>query len=98
MRCSATEGEEVVYSTERVSDVARVLAEMGYELDPAALNLAQKFAQQGGGKFEVTTELDDAVKGATVVFPRGWMSPPLRDRQRGGDQERGEVQGLEVHP
>jgi N-acetylornithine carbamoyltransferase len=30
VRCSATEGEEVVYSTERISDVARVLAEMGH--------------------------------------------------------------------
>ncbi|MBC7093759.1 ornithine carbamoyltransferase [Candidatus Bipolaricaulota bacterium] len=47
----------------------------GYELDPDVLGLAKKYAGESGGSFEVTSDLDDALKGATVVFPRGWMSP-----------------------
>ncbi|MGQ9477120.1 MAG: ornithine carbamoyltransferase [Candidatus Bipolaricaulia bacterium] len=47
----------------------------GYELDPEVLSLAKRYAKESGGKFEVTSELDEALKGATIVFPRGWMSP-----------------------
>ena len=57
----------------------------GYELDPEALNLAKRYAEESGGKFEVTNELDDALKGAVVVFPRGWMS--LRRYEIGKEAE-----------
>ncbi len=57
----------------------------GYELDPEAVELAKKYAEESGGKFEVTNELDDALKGAVVVFPRGWMS--LRRYEIGKEAE-----------
>ena len=57
----------------------------GYELDPEALSLAKRYAEESGGKFEVTNELDDALKGAVVVFPRGWMS--LRRYEIGKEAE-----------
>ncbi len=57
----------------------------GYELDAEALKLAQRYAQESGGSFEVTHELDDALKGAVVVFPRGWMS--LRRYEIGKEAE-----------
>lgn len=47
----------------------------GYDLDPEVIQLTREYAAEGGGKFEVTNELDDALSGATIVFPRGWMSP-----------------------
>lgn len=57
----------------------------GYELEPEALALAKKYAEESGGKFEVTNDLDDALKGATIVFPRGWMS--LRRYEIGKEAE-----------
>ncbi len=57
----------------------------GYELDPEALQLAKAYAKESGGSFEVTHELDDALKGAVVVFPRGWMS--LRRYEIGKEAE-----------
>ncbi len=46
-----------------------------YELDREIIELTEKYAEESGGKFEVTRDLDDALKGAVVVFPRNWMSP-----------------------
>lgn len=76
--------DEMIIATRFGMDVT-VAHPKGYELDPEALKLAQKFAQEGGGKFEVTDELDDALKGATIVFPRGWMS--LRRYEIGKEAE-----------
>jgi ornithine carbamoyltransferase len=47
----------------------------GYELDPQVIELAERYAEESGGSFEITNDLDEGLKGATVVFPRGWMSP-----------------------
>lgn len=47
----------------------------GYGLDPDVIALTEEYARQGGGSFTITHEMERAVNGATVVYPRGWMSP-----------------------
>jgi ornithine carbamoyltransferase len=47
----------------------------GYDLDPTVMSLAQKECTKAGGKFEISHDLTNALKGADVVFPRNWWSP-----------------------
>jgi ornithine carbamoyltransferase len=76
--------EDLAIATRFGMDVT-VAHPKGYELDPDVLALSKRYAGESGGKFEVTADLDDALKGATVVFPRGWMS--LRRYEIGKDAE-----------
>jgi len=47
----------------------------GYDLDENVIDLAEENAEKGGGSFSVTHDMDEAIDGATVVYPRNWMSP-----------------------
>ncbi len=44
----------------------------GYELLPEALEAAGQNAWRTGGKFHVTTNMDEAFEGADVVYPKSW--------------------------
>jgi ornithine carbamoyltransferase len=46
----------------------------GFDLDENLVRQARKNAQQSGGSLDVTHDLEDAMKGAHVVFPRSWAS------------------------
>ena len=45
-----------------------------YGLDPQVLEQCQALAGRSGGSFQIVHELDQALEGATVVFPRNWYS------------------------
>jgi ornithine carbamoyltransferase len=47
----------------------------GYDLDKNVLQLTEQYATDSDGTFEVVHDMDRALEGADVVFPRNWMSP-----------------------
>jgi len=49
----------------------------GFEIDPKIVEQAKSNAQESGGGFQVTDDLDSAVEGAHAVFPRNWASSEL---------------------
>ncbi|HUK66826.1 MAG TPA: knotted carbamoyltransferase YgeW [Anaeromyxobacteraceae bacterium] len=44
----------------------------GYGLIPEVIEVARKNALASGGKFEVVTSMEDAFRGADVVYPKSW--------------------------
>ena len=44
----------------------------GYRLMDSTLETARKHAAESGGKFEVVHDMDEAFKGADVVYPKSW--------------------------
>ncbi|MBU2598219.1 MAG: ornithine carbamoyltransferase [Actinobacteria bacterium] len=46
----------------------------GFDLDPNIITTCKKYALESGGSFEITHNLEEAFKGADVVYSRNWMS------------------------
>jgi knotted carbamoyltransferase YgeW len=44
----------------------------GYGLIPDVVGIAKKNAAKSGGKFEVVSSMEDAFRGADVVYPKSW--------------------------
>jgi knotted carbamoyltransferase YgeW len=44
----------------------------GYNLIPDVEKLAKKQAKESGGKFTVSNSMDEAFKGADIVYPKSW--------------------------
>ena len=49
----------------------------GFEIDPKIVDQAKSNARASGGEFHITNDLNSAVEGAQVVFPRNWASNEL---------------------
>jgi ornithine carbamoyltransferase len=49
----------------------------GFEIDPKIVEQAKLNAQESGGGFQVTNDLNSAVEGGQAVFPRNWASSEL---------------------
>ncbi|MEM4717601.1 MAG: ornithine carbamoyltransferase [Desulfurococcaceae archaeon] len=49
----------------------------GFDLDPKLVEKAKQYAKQHGAIFEITDNLQEALRGAHAVFPRNWASPTL---------------------
>jgi ornithine carbamoyltransferase len=47
----------------------------GYDLDPETVSLIRDECAKNGQKFEISHDIERAVKDADVVFPRTWVSP-----------------------
>ncbi|MGC9530495.1 MAG: ornithine carbamoyltransferase [Candidatus Bipolaricaulaceae bacterium] len=45
-----------------------------YDLDPKVMDQCRQLASQSGGSFEIANDMDGALDGATVVFPRNWFT------------------------
>ena len=45
-----------------------------FDLDPSVLSTCADLAKGSGGSFEVVHDMDKALDGATVVFPRNWFT------------------------
>lgn len=43
-----------------------------FNLMPHTLELARKYAKESGSKFEITHNMDEAFKGAVVLYPKSW--------------------------
>jgi ornithine carbamoyltransferase len=46
-----------------------------YELDPQVMQRCKEYANRSGGSFEIVQDMDEALEGATVIFPRNWYTP-----------------------
>jgi len=60
----------------------------GYEMDPNVMQQCRDLADQTGGQFTVENDLDKALAGATVVFPRNWFT---KDRYEIGKEKEHEL-------
>ncbi|MBS3813483.1 ornithine carbamoyltransferase [Candidatus Bipolaricaulota bacterium] len=45
-----------------------------YDLDPDVTATCEQEAEKSGGSFEVSNDMDEALDGATIVFPRNWYT------------------------
>jgi len=56
----------------------------GLELDPKIIELAKKNAEESGGSFEISYDMNEAFEGADVVYPKSWTSikflPPQTEK------------------
>lgn len=46
----------------------------GFDPDPSMIKIAEKNASEAGANFEISHDYKEALKGAAIVFPRGWTS------------------------
>ena len=61
----------------------------GYDLIPAVVKVAQKNAKAGGGSFRQVATMEEAFKGADIVYPKSWAPYKVMQRRtvllRAGD-------------
>ena len=83
----------------------------GYDLDPADLDAVRALAAETGGAVAVTDDLDDALRGASAVYPKSWGAldlfgnveadlarrAPFRDWRMTADRLRPMDQGVVLH-
>ncbi len=60
----------------------------GYGLLPEVLELAQQNSAKSGGKFEVVSSMEEAFRGADVVYPKSWAPYNVMQRRTGLLQSR----------
>jgi len=53
----------------------------GYGLIPEVLEIAKKNATESGGKFRVATSMEEAFRGADVVYPKSWAPYQVMQRR-----------------
>jgi knotted carbamoyltransferase YgeW len=53
----------------------------GYGLIPDVIELAKKNSAKSGGKFEVVSSMEDAFRGADVVYPKSWAPYAVMQRR-----------------
>ena len=53
----------------------------GYGLVPEVLEVARGNAAQGGGSFQVATSMEEAFRGADVVYPKSWAPYHVMQRR-----------------
>jgi ornithine carbamoyltransferase len=66
----------------------------GFEIDPKIVEQARSNAKASGGDFQITNDLNSAVEGANVVFPRNWASNELLTA---GASKFGKEREVELH-
>ena len=49
----------------------------GFEIDPKIIATSKANAEAAGGEFQVSNDINSAIEGAHVVFPRNWASNSL---------------------
>ena len=66
----------------------------GYELIPEIEKMSEKFAKKSGGSFRTTHNMEDAFKGADIVYPKSW-APYQVMKQRTKLLKNSDKKGLE---
>ena len=61
-------------------DVTMLCPEEAYRLDPQFEDAATNFAQEQGGSFQVTHNIEEAYSGAEVVYAKSWGALPYYGR------------------
>ena len=66
----------------------------GYELIPEIVDVARQNTKENGGSFHISHSMEEAVKGADIVYPKSWA--PFRVmQQRTKLLQKGDAEGLE---
>jgi ornithine carbamoyltransferase len=65
--------EDALLATRLGMDVS-IAHPPGFELPDEIVSMAEKNAKASGAEFEITNSREDALKGASVVFPRSWIT------------------------
>ncbi len=55
-------------------DVTLAYPSEHFALEPTVIKWCKDNADESGGKFEISNDLQDAYNSAHVVFPRNWMT------------------------
>ena len=53
----------------------------GYDLIPEVVERARKNARESGGEFSVGASMDDAFRGADIVYPKSWAPYKVMERR-----------------
>jgi N-acetylornithine carbamoyltransferase len=61
-------------------DVTLLCPEEAYRLDPQFESAAQQFAEESGGSYRMTHDIEDAYRGADVVYAKSWGALPFYGR------------------
>ncbi len=59
----------------------------GYDLLPETIETSKKQAEASGGSFRITNSMDDAFKGADIVYPKSWGIMSLMQERVGANKE-----------
>ncbi len=65
-----------------------------FDLDPEIMDTCRKNAKSNDCEFNISRDMDEAIEGADIVFPRSWVS---HDCMMEGIQEFGKEKELELH-
>ena len=77
---TAVANSAALISTKFGMDVTLLCPEEAYRLDPQFEDAAARFAQEQGGSFEVTHDIEAAYSGAEVVYAKSWGALPYYGR------------------
>jgi knotted carbamoyltransferase YgeW len=63
----------------------------GYDVLPECRDIAARHAEESGGSFRVTNDMDEAFEGAHIVYPKSWAPFTVMEKRtellRAGDDE-----------
>jgi N-acetylornithine carbamoyltransferase len=81
----------ILYATMMGMEVVLAHPE-GMELDPEILTQCEDYAEATGGSFQISSEFEEAIKGAHVVYPKAWCATPIFQPPVGeGSQEKAQA-------
>lgn len=77
---TAVANSALLISSKFGMDVTLLCPEEAYRLDSQFESAAKRFADQSGGSFQVTHDIDEAYTGADVVYAKSWGALPFYGR------------------
>jgi N-acetylornithine carbamoyltransferase len=77
---TAVANSALLIATKFGMDVTMLCPGEEYHLDPQFESAATRFADQSGGTFQVTHDIDEAYTGADVVYAKSWGALPYYGR------------------
>ena len=77
---TAVANSALLIATKFGMDVTLLCPEEAYRLDPAFESAAQRFAEEQGGRYRMTHDIEDAYRGADVVYAKSWGALPYYGR------------------
>jgi len=82
--------EDALLATRLGMDVS-IAHPPGFELPDDIVRAMEKNARASGAEFEITNSREDALKGASVVFPRSWITRRISEEgyTKAWDEEKG---------
>jgi len=77
---TAVANSALLIATKFGMDVTLLCPEEAYRLDPLFESAAQQFAEEQGGSYRLTHDIEDAYRGADVVYAKSWGALPFYGR------------------